>query len=130
MARSMNSLTASYWLSDSTGGIRCRSGKLSEDKIGHFAGDAQGLTTAGQDANIRRGTQDLLCQMCAGLYKVLAIIEQDEHLLVAQIVAQHINNRTLRLVAQTNGNGCGPRDKLWVKDGSQLHQPDTIGKLT
>ncbi len=75
------------------------------DGIRHLARDIERLTAAGEHADRGRRAQDPVGELGAGIHQVLAIIEHDEKSLPVQIVAQHVNDRPLRLLPQTDRRG-------------------------
>ena len=58
---------------------------------------------------------------------MLAVIQQDEHPFVLQIIAEHVDHRALRLVTQADGDRRGAGHQQGIEDRSQLHQPDAGG---
>src|SRR6185503_6588270 len=64
-----------------------------------------------------------------GIYEMLAIIENDEHLLLAQVIAKHVNDGTLWIISKTKGTRCGVRYKQGIENGSEFDQPYSIGEL-
>src|SRR5688572_33263027 len=75
--------------------------------VGRLPGDAQCFTTASKNTNVRRGLQDLLCQAGAGIDKMFTVVQDNEHFLRTQVIAQHIDDWALRLIPQANRNRGG-----------------------
>src|SRR5688572_8392312 len=73
--------------------------------------------------------QDSICHVCTGIYKMFAIIENDQKFFFAQVVTQHVNEWTLRFFTQTDGNRCRPGHKPRVQNWSELDKPRAIGIL-
>ena len=93
---------------------------------GDLAGDAQSLPAGGQDAQLRTGTQQRLGELGAGLDQMLAVVQNQQHLLGSEVVRERLGQRAARLLANAQGGG----HRLWherrIRQRRQLHQPHTV----
>ena len=58
---------------------------------------------------------------------MLTVIEDNEHVLFTQEFGKHVDDRTLRLFMQTDGNRSDTGHEQEVKNRSKFHKPHTIG---
>jgi len=58
---------------------------------------------------------------------MLAVIQDQQKLFAAQIIAQHVNDGALGFVAQANCNRSCAGEEKWVRNGSEFHEPRAIG---
>jgi len=66
-----------------------------------------------------------LVQLCGGLDDVLAIVENDQHPLVAHKAGQNWNMR-LRQRRKPKGAGQGAREKLRIGRRGEIHEPCSV----
>ena len=97
---------------------------------GHFAGDPQRFAAGGQDGQLRAGLQQRICQAGAGLDHVLAVVQDQQQLLLsrdipaaASIAWGPVSSRRPRARAVTVGH------QGRVGQRGQLHQPDAVSEL-
>ncbi len=78
---------------------------------------------------MRGDLQDLVRHLRTGIHKMLAVVEQDQHPFIPQVIAQHIDDRALRLIPQPDRDGGGARHQQRVKERRQLHEPHAVDVL-
>ena len=81
------------------------------------------LPAGGDDRQRRAADEELLGQIGDGADDVLAVVEQEQGILVLQVVDQHVEDLATGLLAQTEGAGDGARNAAPVVDGCQVHEP-------
>ena len=91
-----------------------------------LARDAERFATGGHDRQRRAGLQQRLGQRGGGADDVLAVVEEQEHRLEAQVVGQADIDGRVRLVLDAERSGHLRGHRRWVGDRRQLDQPDAV----
>src|SRR5512138_945809 len=97
--------------------------------ISKFTIDAQRLTTAGKDAQVRASTQKRLARLRTGFDEMLTVVQDEQKSLRAQILVQRFDGIVLAALAQAEDRKDGLRDECRVCDRCQLREPDAVGEL-
>ncbi len=87
--------------------------------------DAQRFATRGQDVERRAPSQQLVDQWTHATEHVLAVVEQDEPVELAQPLGQGVDDRSPELLADTERLGQFGRDAFGVTDRRQLDSGNT-----
>ncbi len=85
------------------------------------------LPRRGQQGNPRGFPQDGFREARAGVDQVLAGIEDEEHVPVAQVVQDRVDLRPGVLLGQAEAAGDGVGQQLRIAEPGQLHDPHPIG---
>ena len=105
--------------------FRQRQGRHAVDGL---AGNAQSLAAAGDDLEPGAGVQQLFDELGARFNQVLAVVDDQQQFLVAQVVQQQLVQRHAHLFAQAEDRGDGALDQRRIGDGRQLRDPDAVWK--
>ena len=91
-----------------------------------LAGNPERLAAAGQNAQLRVGMQQRVGQLGACVDQVLAIIQYQQHILIAQVRGERGEQRPAGLLTHTQHGGDCLRNERRIGQWRQLDQPDSI----
>ena len=123
-ARSTNSSTDSLRRSSSSGSAGRSARQLQRrDWQEVLAGHRERLAAGGDHPHARRHPDDVGHQRGGRIEQVLAVVDQEEQLLVLQVGEQDGSRAGRRLIAQIQRGEDGVLDETRVPDVGQLHEP-------
>ena len=96
------------------------------DAVGRLTGNAQRLAAGGQDGQPGRVAQQRVGLTGAGVNQMLAVVQDHQQLLVAQIVGQRSIERTARLLRHAQRAADGRDQQRRVGYRGQLDQPGAV----
>ena len=70
-----------------------------------------------------------LGELGAGVDQVLAVIQNEQELTIAQIFEKGVANRSLRALSDTDGGRDRLRHQIGVRERRQINQPHAVGEL-
>ena len=93
-----------------------------------LAGDAQRLAARRQHAKLRTRAQEILGEPGAGVGQVLAVVEHEQQLRVAQALEDVVEQVAVRAFANAEHMRDGLEDELRVEHGREIDQPGAVAE--
>ena len=131
--RSTNSRGASYSSSASIERARLRPeggrlrGRQRRHPPQHLARDAQRLPAGGEHPQQRAGPQEGVDQGRAGPQDVLAVVDHEDRLPLAEVVDEGVDQGPGRLLHHADGGGDGAGHQRLVGERGQVDEPAPVG---
>ena len=94
----------------------------------HLAGDAHRLATRRQHAQARARVQQRLDHPGRRVEHLLAVVDDEQRVEIAQLLRQRVDERTTELLAQTEHPGDRLGDVAAVADRGELRAPHAVGE--
>src|SRR5262249_34885479 len=95
------------------------------DEVVDLTRNTEDLSARAQHTNVLRGCEDSLGHLACSPDDVLAVVEDDQHLAVAQRRAEALE-RWARTLAQADRGGELWRDEVWLGNGGQVDEHRAI----
>ena len=93
----------------------------------HLSGHPDRFTTGGEQRQGRAHPQQPGDDVGRGVQQVLAVVEEHQHLAVADEVRDHVHRCLAGLVGQTQRAGDGDGHQIRICDRCEVHVPDAVG---
>jgi hypothetical protein len=92
-------------------------------------GHSQGFTARRENPQRRRSAEQSLGDLGAGVDQVLAVIQDEQEMTIAQVVAERGAGRTLRALPDTQGGRDRLRYQIGHRERRQIDQPHAIAEF-
>lgn len=106
---------------------RGREGERGDAQWG-LAGDADGLAAGGEHAHVGAAAEELLGELGAGLHDVLAVVEEKQEALGAEIGGERVEQGAARVLADAEHGRHGLGDAGRIGEGGELDEPHAVGE--
>ena len=91
------------------------------DRILLLAPEVKDLAARRQDGQVGRGPEEPTHHRCA-IHDLLEVVGDEQQVQIAQVRLKELDDRPLRVLAETDGLGDGRRDQAGVADRRELHE--------
>ena len=86
----------------------------------------QCLAASGENTDVGPAVQQCIGEACARGHEMLAVVENEEQLVLLEVLAKRLRKRFAGLFAQAQ-RLCGCiRNQRWILDRSKVHEPDAV----
>ena len=100
------------------------------DPVDALPVDAERLSRRGEDPHPWAAPAGQVGELGGGVDDVLAVVEDEEHVLLAEGIEQGVEQRAATLVLNAENCSDGGGHLLGMSDGRQLDEPDSLGVTT